>query len=205
MLTDPEALAPKGYPWNPSRLVVQHMNALDLRYEDGSFDGIFSCGSIEHFGTLEDIARSAREMGRVLKPGGVLTLATEFRIEGPSDGIGIPGTVIFTPEMLRSAIIIPSGLELVDTPHFATMPATQDLAYPLVEAVSQGIRASSVALNHDGYIWTSVVLCLRKPLGGKSDRSVRPPGPATLATAWRRLRYAWFGLVSSGQRDERDQ
>ncbi len=163
MLVSPETSVPDGYAWNPKRLVVQHMDALSLRYDDDSFDGIFSCGSIEHFGTLENIAQAAREMGRVLKPGGVLTLATEFRIAGPDDGIGVPGAVIFSPEMLESAIVGPSGLELADAPQFTTTRATQDLAYPLAEAVAQGIRDPSVALTHDGYTWTSVCLCLRKP------------------------------------------
>ena len=43
-----------------------------LRYPDDTFDGIFSSGSIEHFGDLQDVANAAYEMGRVLKPGGVL-------------------------------------------------------------------------------------------------------------------------------------
>jgi SAM-dependent methyltransferase len=164
MLIAPETSAPDGYAWNPNRLVVQHMDARSLRYEDESFDGIFSCGSIEHFGSLDDIAQSAREMGRVLKPGGILTLATEFRIEGPSDGTGVAGIVIFTPEMLRNVIILPSGLEPVDELHLETTDATRALAYPLAEAVSQGIRDPSVALVHDRYTWTSVALCLRKPI-----------------------------------------
>jgi SAM-dependent methyltransferase len=162
MTLAPGLSVPDGYPWNPKRLVVQHMDALGLQYENESFDGIFSCGSIEHFGTLENIAQAAREMGRVLKPGGILTLATEFRISGPSDGIGVPGAVIFSPQMLESVIIRPSCLELVDAPRFATTQATRDLAYPLAEAVASGIRDPSVTLTHDEYTWTSVCLCLQK-------------------------------------------
>jgi ubiquinone/menaquinone biosynthesis C-methylase UbiE len=49
--------------WPPAtldlqRLVVQHMNALDLRYDDNSFDGVFSSSSIEHFGDLDDVSPS---------------------------------------------------------------------------------------------------------------------------------------------------
>jgi SAM-dependent methyltransferase len=184
MLASPETSVPVGYPWNPKRLVVQHMDALSLRYEDNSFDGIFSSGSIEHFGTLDDITLAAQEMGRVLKPRGILTLATEFRIEGPADGVGIPGAVIFSPEMLLKTIVQPSGLELVDEPHFVTTPATRRLAYPLLEALSKRIRDPSVALEHDGYVWTSVVLCLRKPAAG-AIRAAR----SALTEALRRLRY----------------
>jgi len=162
MLSEPEKYATAGMRWNPKRLAVQHMNALDLRYEDDVFDGIFSCGSIEHFGSLENVAQAAREMGRVLKPGGIMTLSTEFRISGPT-GLGIPGAIIFTPEMLVDTIVKPSGLEMVDEFEDATSPATVDLAYPLEEAISQGTRKQSIALTQEGYVWTSVSLCLRKP------------------------------------------
>lgn len=101
MLVAPEEVTEME--WNPRRLVVQHMNGLDLRYEDESFDGIFSSGSIEHFGGMEDIRRSVEEMYRVLKPGGVAAVATEFRLEG--DSPGIPGTVLFDESELRSVLL----------------------------------------------------------------------------------------------------
>ena len=66
MLTEPTSHRPPLMLFNRRRLVVQHMDALDLRYEDESFDGIFSCGSIEHFGSLENVAVAAGEMARVL-------------------------------------------------------------------------------------------------------------------------------------------
>jgi SAM-dependent methyltransferase len=100
MLVDPKGEL--NFKWNPRRLVVQHMNGLDLRYEDESFDGIFSSGSIEHFGELGDIRRSVEEMYRVLKPGGVAGIATEFRLGGPP---GVPGTVMFDEEQLRSTVL----------------------------------------------------------------------------------------------------
>lgn len=162
MLSEPEKFAINGLDWNPKRLVVQHMDALNLQYEDNSFDGLFSCGSIEHFGSLENVEQAAREMGRVLKPGGIMTLSTEFRIDGP-DGLGVPGAIIFTPEMILQNIVKPSGLEMVDEFRPAVTPATRALAYPLAEAVSVGTRKQSIALTHDGYTWTSVSLCLRKP------------------------------------------
>ena len=79
--------------WNPRRLVVQHMNGLDLRYEDETFDGVFSSGSIEHFGGHDEVRRSVSEMIRVLKPGGILSVSTEFRMAGPSPGL--PGVLMF--------------------------------------------------------------------------------------------------------------
>ena len=43
MLTDPQRHWPDD--WNERRLVVQHMNALDLQYEDRSMDAVFSSSS----------------------------------------------------------------------------------------------------------------------------------------------------------------
>lgn len=160
MLIEPSAHCPPLMRFRRQRLVVQHMDALDLRYEDESFDGIFSCGSIEHFGGLKQAAQAAREMARVLKPGGIAAISTEFRIRGPNRP-GIPGTVIFTPAMLQRAIIGPSGLEPVDEMELET--DVGPYCYPLLEAIQQGIRPRSLCISHGGFTWTSVSICLRKP------------------------------------------
>ncbi len=97
--------------WQSRRLVVQHMNGLDLQYEDASMDGLYSCGSIEHFGTHEDVRQAASEMARVLKPGGVASIATEFRLDGPSPGV--PGTLMFDEDELRTFIFDAGDWELV--------------------------------------------------------------------------------------------
>jgi SAM-dependent methyltransferase len=65
-------------PWKPRRLVIQHMNALDLWYDDNTFDGIYSSSSLEHFGGFCEAERAIQEMHRVLKPGGILTISTDF-------------------------------------------------------------------------------------------------------------------------------
>jgi SAM-dependent methyltransferase len=161
MLTNPETFAVPSLKWSPKRLVTQYMNALDLRFEDESFDGIFSCGSIEHFGSLENVAMAAREMGRVLKRGGILALSTEYRVSGP-DGDGIPGAILFTAEMLQDYIIGPSGLVPVDPFDGQVEEETSREAYPLEAALRGERRDRSIALTSGGYLWTSAALCLRK-------------------------------------------
>ncbi|MDQ6910452.1 MAG: class I SAM-dependent methyltransferase, partial [Actinomycetota bacterium] len=113
MLIEPEIIAP--FEFDADRLVVRHMDGRWLRFPADSFDGIFSSGSIEHFGTFHDVANAAYEMGRVLKPDGVLTLSTEFRLDGPLGGIGWPGNMLlFSRENLQKYIVDASGLEFVD-------------------------------------------------------------------------------------------
>lgn len=168
MLVDPQ---PPDHPplrdrYNRRRLIVQHMDARDLRYPDNTFDATFSSSSIEHVeGELPGIAQAARELGRVLKPGGILTLATEFRLDPP--GNGWPGTFVFLPETLQEWIVEPSGCEWVDTPDYACSPATRATEQTLDHALYQG-GWPHVVINYQGCVFTSVFITLRKP-GGTTD------------------------------------
>ncbi|HEU5097585.1 MAG TPA: glycosyltransferase, partial [Roseiflexaceae bacterium] len=112
MLTEPEVMTPG--PFQRDRLVVQNMDARVLHYADNSFDGVFATSSIEHLGTLIDVANAAYEIGRLLKPGGVLVLTTEYRISGPPGSSGWNGCQIFSQADLHRYIVEASGLELVD-------------------------------------------------------------------------------------------
>lgn len=79
MLSDPAALAP--YPYEQDRLEVRSMDARTLAFPDASFDVVVSFSSIEHFGTMAQISQSAREIGRVLRPGGHAYLTTEVYLD----------------------------------------------------------------------------------------------------------------------------
>jgi SAM-dependent methyltransferase len=187
MLVSPAWGAEQG--WNPRRLVAQHMDGTRLNYEDDSFDGIFSSGSIEHFGSLKDIRRSVEEMFRVLKPGGVAAIATEYRIEGPP---GLPGTVLFDEDQLRSVVLdgmkweLASPLDLsIDEETLLTVVEWRSLMksgeYPtLPKRLLSALRGQGwdppepdvefvppplphLVIRFDDYIWTSVHLTLIKP------------------------------------------
>jgi cyclopropane fatty-acyl-phospholipid synthase-like methyltransferase len=175
MLVNPEVNWP--FRWQPRRLVAQHMDALDLRYEAGSFDAVFSSSSLEHFGAWDDVLQAIGEMHRVLKPGGMLCLSTEMRLRGP--GPGMPGVLMFDEEELRR-LVLESGawepLDQLDT-HISeqTLALAQDF-----DAAAREIRRHvkkeghlaihnfrwkhypHVVLRKDQRWWTSVHLALRR-------------------------------------------
>jgi SAM-dependent methyltransferase len=70
------------YPYNEDALTVMRMDATRLEFSDESFDIAFSFSSIEHFGgeNHSGALRSMKEMERVLKPGGIAVVATEYML-----------------------------------------------------------------------------------------------------------------------------
>ena len=166
MLTDPSPYA-EGREFDRQRLVVQDMDARDLRYPDAFFDGIFSASSIEHVGDLEDVATAMHEMGRVLRPGGIIALTTEFKVSA-HDGNGWANVRVFSPDTLQQYVIEPSGCALVDVPVYtldqATLDTVQDLNWAVNLARSgQMIPPPHIVLKQGEYLFTSVSVTLRKP------------------------------------------
>ena len=170
-------------PCVPERLIVQHMDARRLRFPDDRFDGIFSSGSIEHFGGLMDVAHAAFEMGRVLKPGGILSITTIIAIGGPRDRLGAPGSMLmFRREHLERYIVEASGLDLIDPLETNVSIATWGARRPLdatihsymSRAAGEGLKGQqedyvyndfpSLVLDWEGFTFDSVHLALRKPL-----------------------------------------
>jgi SAM-dependent methyltransferase len=164
-------------PWHGRRLVVQHMNALDLQYEDKCFDGVFTSSSIEHFGSIAEVRAAATEMHRVLKPGGILSLSTEFRIEGPAPGL--KGILMFDTEQICEEIVGDLGWDVVrpfdDSVSSATLAseqlysqATKDLSSHVKK--HKGIKFQNLVWSHYPHLvlrekrllWTSVHIVLQR-------------------------------------------
>ncbi|MFV0260597.1 MAG: class I SAM-dependent methyltransferase [Acidimicrobiales bacterium] len=164
--------------WSPRRLVAQHMDGRDLRYDDNSFHGAFSSSSIEHFGDHDDVTRSMREVFRVLRPGGVFSVSTEFRLAGP--GPGLPDILMFDTDELRRVVIGSAPWEVVgperwdppdpaDNPPAsfdkaaATVRAHMEVHGELVWSELDWPEYPHIVLTDDPVVWTSVHLTLRKP------------------------------------------
>jgi SAM-dependent methyltransferase len=99
-------LAP--FPYRRESLIFERMDALDLRFDDDTFDFVFTFSSIEHFGGHAGAALAMQEIARVLKPGGVAAIATELILQGPSH------PEFFMPPELEPCFVKASGLDLVE-------------------------------------------------------------------------------------------
>jgi SAM-dependent methyltransferase len=152
VLVDPDRYAP--FPYRRDRLTFLKMDGRALTFPDAMFDVAYSLSSIEHFGGLAGAGQTMREMARVVTPGGVVAIATEYVLSGP------PCDETFQPAEIH-ALIAASGLDLVE---------------PIDERVYQRYRTRPVRLDVDPYqsphmtvqlgdtVFTSVMFFLRKPL-----------------------------------------
>ncbi len=188
MLTDPRAHAP--FPYREERLEVRWMDARSLDVPDGSFDVVFSLSSIEHFGAPREVMAAAREIGRVLRPGGHAAIVTECFVRrhplnaAPFDAAVRFGTLgtkrrtatlrrrgivdqVFTPRELQRRIVAASGLALVDPLDLRLNPVAWDnltVQHDDGTLVPRtGAHWPHVLVQVDRSVFTSVFLGLRKP------------------------------------------
>lgn len=79
-LENPKKYAP--FPYKEKSLTALRMSGTRLEFPSESFDIVFSFSSIEHFGgqNHSGALASLREIERVLKPGGIAVIATEYML-----------------------------------------------------------------------------------------------------------------------------
>ena len=190
MLSDPAAHAP--YPYPEERLEVHWMDGRDLRFPDASFDVVFSLSSIEHFGSVEDVVRAAREIGRVLRPGGHAVIVTECLLRlHPLDrppaetllhvltaGKKRRGSTLrrrsllkdaFTARELQERIVAPSGLRLVQPLDLDVSPESWDNVQRLErgELVPSDRPYPHILVRIGRSVFTSVCLVLERPTAAR--------------------------------------
>ena len=172
MLSSPADFSP--FPIDPHRLLGVHVDATNMSLPSEFFDGVFSSSSIEHFLGFDRVEAAAAEIGRVLKPGGVASISTKLRIDGPSQVISWGhDTVLFSESDIRKRIVEPSGCELVgdldleiDDETVATDKQLVALLGDLGKEASLDARLRrfpNLVVTHEGFVFCSVNLVLRKP------------------------------------------
>jgi SAM-dependent methyltransferase len=201
MLTDPGKYWDGE--WDADRLEVRDMNALELDFPDDSFDAVFSSSSIEHFGGFREIRQSIEEIYRVLRPGGVAALATEFRIRGA--GHGWPGVYLFDEAALRATVFdglwwdpaTPLRTSVSDETLRAPVELQKALAEPRAQ-VQVWSQYPHIVLEEGPYLFTSVHLAMVKSSSPTAEWRRRAPEypPAKSTEVKERVRTGLGGLRS---------
>ncbi|MEQ1870480.1 MAG: methyltransferase domain-containing protein [Vicinamibacterales bacterium] len=150
VLDDPDRYAP--FPYRRECLEFRRMDGRQLEFPDGTFDVSYSLSSIEHFGGFEGAARTMREMARVLKPGGILALATEYVLSGP------PCAETFQPEEIH-ALVRESGLTLVES---IDEQVYRRYNVRPVRIQLNPFQSPHMTVQIDNTVFTSVMIFLRK-------------------------------------------
>jgi SAM-dependent methyltransferase len=185
MLTDPGAFAP-AYPVQLDRLEPLWMDACALDFPDESFDVVYTLSSIEHFGSHQNIARAAAEIGRVLRPGGHAVIVTDGLLRLHPTDTALADSIVraatlgkfrqaatpwrrahlsetLTRREIERHIVRASGLEMM-----------QPLDVTVTDATWQGVRTlgphgivgdpfPQVLLRYKRSVFGSVFLALAKP------------------------------------------
>lgn len=167
MLREPEKFVHGGIDaWRPGRLVVEYMNAHALRAETETFDAAYSLSSIEHMGGLPGAKKAIAEMGRVVRPGGVVAVVTECCVNG-APPLETPGFSIFTPEQFEDMATFCPYLEAVEPFSIADADTDERLILELPEEIRRGQQGLGnsvphVLLREQGRVFTSGFLFFRR-------------------------------------------
>jgi SAM-dependent methyltransferase len=146
----PDDYAPFAY--RKDRLSFLKMDGRRLAFADGTFDIAYSLSSIEHFGGMPGAQATIKEMARVLRPGGILALATEYVIAGP------PHDETFQPAEFAELITQP-GLELVQPIDTAVY---QRYEYRPIDLYTNPYQTPHMVVRFDDTVFTTVMVFLRK-------------------------------------------
>jgi SAM-dependent methyltransferase len=163
MLLHPDSVARCAY--NQRRLVVQSMDALDLRFEDETFDAVYSLSSIEHFGGLDGVRAALAEQCRVVKVGGVVAFTTEVIVNG-ADRYLDGHLLLSTADEIESVSRSVPGLRLIEPIDFSLSERTRAKVISLADAIADSHRGHTeyphIVLEHEGRWFTSIAVFLER-------------------------------------------
>ncbi len=139
-----------------SRIVFENQDGTALDYPPDSFDFAWSLSSIEHFGGHAAARKAVGEMARVVRPGGIVAIATEMLL---LEEYSHPE--YFTPSEIVSELVTPfANLALVDPIDFHTLPY-EYLVDSITVPSGADRRRRHVVLNDGRFQWTSIMLFVR--------------------------------------------
>ena len=152
---DPQQFCPR--PIRKKQITFVNASGTRLPFRDGAFDVCWSMSSIEHFGGHEAAAEAMREMARVTRPGGIVSVATEYLLLPEQRHIEF-----FTRRELERYIISASKrLDLVEPVAWDVLPS-EFLIDQITVPNGVDRRRRHVVLNDGSVQWTSVLMFFRK-------------------------------------------
>jgi SAM-dependent methyltransferase len=170
ILRGPASAAPFAY--DERGLLVATMDACDIAFGDSSFDIVFSCSSLEHFGATDRILQAQREAYRVLRRGGVYVLSVDYLFRLPDeyagltrDGRGPAGGLdqFFTSAEVSEIVVESAGFRLDEPIDFAVEHEPPLNAYDLESGTSSsGEMCPHLYCGFRGAYLTSLFLVLFK-------------------------------------------
>ncbi|ODV50000.1 methyltransferase family protein [Methanohalophilus euhalobius] len=156
MLTTPSNFAP--FPYLRDNLKVSQMDGTNLEFNNNTFDFAFSLSSIEHFGSRDNIIKAMSEMFRVLKPNGILCLATELILNNAHH------PEYFTFNELKKYILQSTDFKLVGGDIDFRISKSL-LLNPIDLDLEKNLNISPhIVLKQGNVIWTSIILFMEKKL-----------------------------------------
>lgn len=165
ILIDIDKFAP--FPYRKDHVSIERMNGCDLKFNDNTFDFVWSCSSIEHFGSHEDAAIAMREIERVLKKGGIAAIATEYIIKQflfPGFKTYHSNPLFFSLDDIYRYLIASHNLKLVQDIDFSVDEYCLDhhIVYPDEIGSPHTINKPHMILRFEDIFFTSIFMFFRK-------------------------------------------
>ena len=155
ILQDARRFCPRSFDYE--RLTLMNMDGTKLDFDAATFDFVWSLSSIEHFGGHDASAKSVREMARVVKPGGLVVIATEFLLSGDDH------PEYFARENFEKYILGASDALSPTEPMSYSEPASVYMNDAIkVQTDDVHRRRHHIVLDDGARKWTSVIVFLRK-------------------------------------------
>ena len=157
IVENPASYCPREY--KTSRLKLMEMDGTRLEFEDETFDFVWSLSSIEHFGGHEKSRQAIAEMARVIKPGGLVVVATEYVITSRNG----KHPEFFDRKDWEHYILSASDQLILLEPMDYTLPPSSWMSDPILVNTNDVHRVRRHVVLDDGiYQWTSGIAFFRK-------------------------------------------
>lgn len=163
VLTRPQDFCPRSV--DLSRVRFQIAIGANLPFEDGCFDFCWSLSSIEHFGGHGEAAKAMCEIARVMRPGGIACIATEYILLEEKDHPEFFNRWDFEKYILNASPL----LHQVDAVRYHDTLPIEYLIDSVTLWEGSGRTRRHVVMNDGEIQWTSIMVFMKKALAKRME------------------------------------